>query len=242
MPISMIDLTGSRFGRLLVTSKYGSYKNPSGKTKATLWNCVCTCGKDVVVRGDMLRKGIIVSCGCYGKYRTFVDITNKRFGKLVAIRVAEKSRKLKTYRTPSKWLCKCDCGNTIIVSVRALNTGATISCGCAHESNLATQLKSYFKENYDALLEYCAVRNPNTGKWLRFDIFIPQYNAFIEVHGQQHYEFIEWFHKSKDKFVKSKYLDALKKQFASQMGIYIEIDIRKIKTSKDAIVYIEQRL
>lgn len=48
-----------------------------------------------------------------------VDITGKRYGKLVAIK----------YVGNSKWLCKCDCGNEHIVKTSYLNNGDTKSCG-----------------------------------------------------------------------------------------------------------------
>ena len=53
-----------------------------------------------------------------------LDLTNQRFGKLVAISRA-KSQKGKTY-----WNCHCDCGNDIIVQTCHLTDGRTKSCGC----------------------------------------------------------------------------------------------------------------
>jgi len=56
---------------------------------------------------------------------TKLNITDKRFGKLVAIRISDKGSD-GIYR----WLCKCDCGNEYIVKVSALMYGNTKSCGC----------------------------------------------------------------------------------------------------------------
>ena len=53
------------------------------------------------------------------------DLTNKRFGHLVAIRdvgVNKKGRRL--------WLCSCDCGKDKIVSSDSLQSGHSRSCGC----------------------------------------------------------------------------------------------------------------
>lgn len=58
-----IDLTGKRFGKLIVkgfshTGKYGK----------AWWTCDCDCGKkDLVILGESLNQGRTTSCGCYRK-------------------------------------------------------------------------------------------------------------------------------------------------------------------------------
>lgn len=54
----------------------------------------------------------------------YIDITGKRFGKLVAIKPVDKTRKGEI-----KWLCNCDCGNTSVVRGYRLRNGETQSCG-----------------------------------------------------------------------------------------------------------------
>lgn len=59
----------------------------------------------------------------------FIDLTGKRFGKLLVIERAE------NYIQPNggmiaRWRCKCDCGNTKIVNTASLKRGKTKSCGC----------------------------------------------------------------------------------------------------------------
>lgn len=56
----LIDLTGQRFGRLVVIERAGS--STSG---FALWRCRCDCGKEIVVRGPLLRNGTTKSCGCF---------------------------------------------------------------------------------------------------------------------------------------------------------------------------------
>lgn len=51
-----------------------------------------------------------------------LDLTNKRFGKLVAL--YSKRENNRTY-----WLCKCDCGNTKWIEMSHLGK-KTQSCGC----------------------------------------------------------------------------------------------------------------
>jgi hypothetical protein len=57
-----------------------------------------------------------------------VDITGKRFGRLVAISLDHTTKYSKGY--VQHWLCRCDCGATKIVAKPALTRGATVSCGC----------------------------------------------------------------------------------------------------------------
>ena len=60
-----------------------------------------------------------------GKYE---DLTNKRFGRLVAINKIEPPESDRERRT--WWHCKCDCGNEIDVRAKSLKRGDTKSCGC----------------------------------------------------------------------------------------------------------------
>lgn len=57
-----IDLTGKRFGRLLVKGRGIPiiYDDQSVVT----WNCLCDCGATKVARGYNLREGSTKSCGC----------------------------------------------------------------------------------------------------------------------------------------------------------------------------------
>lgn len=58
----LIDLTGQRFGRLVVERLEKTVKG-----RGAYWRCRCDCGAEVVVWGWLLRCGNIVSCGCYRK-------------------------------------------------------------------------------------------------------------------------------------------------------------------------------
>lgn len=54
-----IDLTGQPFGRYTVIRECGRDKH--GKVT---WLCRCECGVEKVIRGNHLRKGAVLSCGC----------------------------------------------------------------------------------------------------------------------------------------------------------------------------------
>jgi hypothetical protein len=56
------DLTGERFGRLLVEGKGGYNKHHQ-----LYWRCECECGKRKEVLGSLLRNSMTQSCGCLQK-------------------------------------------------------------------------------------------------------------------------------------------------------------------------------
>jgi hypothetical protein len=51
------DLTGMRFGRLLVVDL-------NHKNRAAYWNCLCDCGNMIVEKTKDLNYGSVKSCGC----------------------------------------------------------------------------------------------------------------------------------------------------------------------------------
>jgi hypothetical protein len=57
--MKLIDLTGQRFGWLLVIRREGSNKHKRAK-----WTCKCRCGAESVVDSASLRRGDTTSCGC----------------------------------------------------------------------------------------------------------------------------------------------------------------------------------
>lgn len=60
------DMTGQRFGRLLVIQRDGTYL----KNRVAVWLCQCDCGNITSVRGTSLRCGTTQSCGCLSKELT----------------------------------------------------------------------------------------------------------------------------------------------------------------------------
>ena len=67
----LIDLTGQRFGRLVVLERAGSDNN-----KNALWRCRCDCGNATITSGKRLRRRETQSCGCLHQ-ETF---SNKKHG------------------------------------------------------------------------------------------------------------------------------------------------------------------
>jgi hypothetical protein len=57
----------------------------------------------------------------------------------------------------------------------------------------------------------------------RYDFYLPYENLFIEFHGEQHYEFIDFFHKTQEKYQLRKEQDETKLQLAKEYRIPVVI-------------------
>lgn len=68
IPWNYKDLTGERFGKLVVVGRGDNFRTSIG------WECKCDCGNDTTVATISLQKGATKSCGCLrrakGKNRT----------------------------------------------------------------------------------------------------------------------------------------------------------------------------
>jgi hypothetical protein len=113
----LIDLTGKRFGRLIVV-KLAPKRNGS-----TYWECKCDCGKTKEIFAESLKDGDTRSCGCLQRDLWFKDLTGERFGSLIA-------RKYDIRNGVAYWECDCDCGKSKEVKSKSLRSGTTRSCGC----------------------------------------------------------------------------------------------------------------
>ena len=68
------DLTGQRFGRLLVLG-FAEYRY---KQRNACWHVLCNCGTSSIVSARSLLRGLTISCGCYRREQS--DKANKRHG------------------------------------------------------------------------------------------------------------------------------------------------------------------
>ena len=86
-------------------------------------------------------------------------------------------------------------------------------CPTCNESKGEEKIASYLKElEIYAKKEYKIPTND-----YKFDFFLPFYNIFIEFHGQQHYEYSPFFHKSKEHFFKRFSEDKEKEELVKQV-------------------------
>lgn len=85
------------------------------------------------------------------------DLTGMRFGRLTVI-----ERRGSDKRGNAMWLCKCECGNEVIVSSEHLRSGNTTSCGCSRIKDLTgikfgklTVIKRYESDKHGNLMWLC---------------------------------------------------------------------------------------
>lgn len=161
-----IDLTGQRFGRLTV-SKEDEPHYTSGGNRVVKWICHCDCGENVSVSSSQLRSGQTKSCGCYQRERAkeanSKSLLGQKFGRLLVLRQAEDY--IGENYSKSRWLCKCDCGNEIVVRSAGLTSGLTKSCGClksdinskAHKKHNLSGTKIY--RIYSGMKDRCFNKN-----------------------------------------------------------------------------------
>ena len=58
-----INITGKKYGMLMVLEKVEPYISPQGH-RYSRWECICDCGKKTFVRISLLNAGHTKSCGC----------------------------------------------------------------------------------------------------------------------------------------------------------------------------------
>ena len=123
------DLTGKRFGKLVVTNVAketlpdGTKQEVRTRDGRVMWDCTCDCGNKIRVPGSQLLAGYRKSCNCLSKPPR-KEWIGKQFGKLTVVEYAGK------WDGIHHWKCRCECGNDTVVTQSNLKSGHTISCGC----------------------------------------------------------------------------------------------------------------
>ena len=197
---------GKTYNYLTILERDEEYKkkiNP--KNANAYYKCRCKCGNIISARITAIVNGEIKSCGCLKEQQDKInltpnkmhDLTNQRFGKLVAINPFKKSD------DPNGeywWYCQCDCGNTKDVRSSSLVHGDTRSCGCITTSQFEQQIEQLLKDNNIKYLhDYALFKDLylSSGGIGRYDFILLDKNShpyrLIEYDGKQHQKSIAWF-------------------------------------------------
>ncbi len=153
------DLTGRQFGDLTVIRRVESTKHGAAQ-----WLCKCSCGADYIVQGTLLQTGKRTRCSgnAHQKNYAYTDITNQRFGRLVALYPSKRYDKSGSV----VWRCRCDCGKEVDVPYNTLAYGNQKSCGCQkkeHDQKLRTFLTHVAGTSVDALKSKKVPKDNTTG-------------------------------------------------------------------------------
>lgn len=62
--------------------------------------------------------------------RPAIDETGNKYGRLTVLRRATENECQSGAGMPAIWVCKCECGKTVLVPGRDLRNGHQVSCGC----------------------------------------------------------------------------------------------------------------
>lgn len=230
----VVDMTGQRYGRLVVLRR--GHTDKHGKVH---WWCQCDCGSpEKEIDGAALRRGLVVSCGCNKKEKLkkyndsqVVDETGKQYGYLTVLHRVED---VEPKDGRAQWLCRCKCGNEIITTGKLLREGKKLSCGCLKKSKgelkverLLEQAQIIFAEQYTVYVdqdEYeVTQRHPY---FFDFAVFESNDKAkllyLIEYDGRQHYKYrenAESFIDSKENYEKTKQRDGIKNRWCNSNNI-----------------------
>jgi hypothetical protein len=165
------DLTGQRFGRLLVKER-----KPSWSHGHAGYLCSCDCGKEVVILGGDLQRGHTTSCGCRRSDGMSKDFTGKRYGRLVVLERIPRGYVMPSGRTDTGYRCRCDCGKEILARSGSLQSGGTLSCGCLTSEKISERLK---KRPYEHLWNTLVKRHNK--RWSSKPISYSEFVAFTSI-------------------------------------------------------------
>jgi hypothetical protein len=211
-----LDLTGNIYGELTVVEMLYGYQFSSGKPR-TYCRCCSQNGEEVIVRADALQSGATKSMKGAGKTGKKIDISDMRFGLLVAVEPTNK----RANNGSVIWKCVCDCGNYAEVSVGNLMRGHTLSCGCRHQSKWEMFIGDYLtllNITFQPQKRFYDCTNRKQTDTLPFDFYLPDYNICIEYDGEHHFRPMEMWG-GYDKFIINQENDNIKNEYCKNNNI-----------------------
>lgn len=169
-------------------------KYDDGKKRNTKYRFVCECGQQKICPLSDVKSGRIKSCGCIRKYGSpyynnpqFKSLEGEIFFHLTVVKRIENKLK-KIY-----YLCRCECGNEVIVRGESLKNFHNKSCGCEKTSIGELLISNYLEEkDLEYEKQYSLIDLP----LLKFDFAIKtklEKILLVEFDGRQHFEPVKKF-------------------------------------------------
>jgi len=151
----LCDLTGKHFGELEVLNL--AYHSANGP----VWNCRCSCTKELPILGRDLKSGNTKSCG----YIRAINLKGRYFGEWEVIERAQDNIEIQVgdllvtgslndrVTRSAYWKCRCSCGVIKDVNSGLLTGGQSKSCGCKRiEERIKTNLERYGVKHTGAMV------------------------------------------------------------------------------------------
>lgn len=236
----IIDLTGKKFGKLIVLER-----DFSKKGKNSYWKCLCECGNETSVLFSSLTRGQTTSCGCNRRksnLNRIKDLTGQTFNELTVLELDKtyKDEKNLKVRNRAYWKVQCSCGNIFTTCGHNLQRGM-VSCGCKNSKGeyliiqQLNNLKIKYKTQYNT-----PQMKLSSGKSPRFDFALLDSDekvvCLIEYNGKQHYSFSGTGWDTEEHLKQTQQRDLEKKQICKNLKIPLEIISYKEEYKLDKII------
>lgn len=128
-----------------------------------------------------------------------IDLSGLRYGKLVAVeRVQRKDGDKHT-----KWLCRCDCGETTVAIYNNLTRGNTKSCGCNRKPHGMTDTRAW--RCWHSMMARCVWKSDS------------KYNGVVSVSPEWH-DFTQFYKDMGDSPSDKHTLDRIDNLYGYEMG------------------------
>lgn len=185
------DLTGQRFGRLVVLERCAPPRSCKGRDAWYL--CKCDCGNLKSVRARSLKSGITLSCGCLrAELNRGGDYTGVRRGCFTGV----KNTGRRSNRHGYIWEWRCDCGNIVYNTPSRICKNGITRCAQCRARFLKEQAASISTShrlgngmmhgNLDALLDGTPPSSNTSGvRGVYYNRFHKKFGATIRKDGKQ---------------------------------------------------------
>ncbi len=177
------DIAGQTFGELTALEPSAA----THKNGGIWWRCQCSCGNICEAPATVLVKGRKTHCGSksHEKNYFYTDITNQRFGRLLA----QYPTKQRTKKGGVVWHCKCDCGKEVDVPYNDLMYSHQQSCGCQkiEHNNILNSLQTHVDGTSLDILRSKKVPTDNTTGYKGVYLINGKYMAKIVFRGKAYY-------------------------------------------------------